>query len=123
MTTSPTTIVHEFLAAIAAGAWDVATEMVDPGFVFDNLPVGPSRGPDAVRLIQQGMGDATEVEFDVKREYTDGSHVIQERIDRYRHPDGVTECPVASVFEVKDGRVAVWRNYFDLATFTRRLAR
>jgi limonene-1,2-epoxide hydrolase len=29
--------------------------------------------------------------------------------------------PVAGVFEVRDGKIAAWRDYFDLATFTKQL--
>ena len=31
---------------------------------------------------------------------------------------GRIELPVMGVFEVRDGRIAVWRDYFDLATVT-----
>jgi limonene-1,2-epoxide hydrolase len=29
------------------------------------------------------------------------------------------ELPVASVFEVRDGKIAAWRDYFDMGTWTR----
>jgi limonene-1,2-epoxide hydrolase len=29
---------------------------------------------------------------------------------------------VCGVFEIRDGRIAVWRDYFDLATFTNQMA-
>ncbi|MET0473326.1 MAG: limonene-1,2-epoxide hydrolase family protein, partial [Mycobacterium sp.] len=32
------------------------------------------------------------------------------------------DLPVMGVFEVRDGRIAAWRDYFDLATVTAGLA-
>jgi limonene-1,2-epoxide hydrolase len=42
--------------------------------------------------------------------------VFVERLDRHRSPHGWWELPVTGVFEVRDGLIAVWREYFDLAT-------
>ena len=39
-----------------------------------------------------------------------------ERLDRHRLDHGWRELPVNSVFEVHDGLITVWRDYFDLLT-------
>jgi limonene-1,2-epoxide hydrolase len=51
------------------------------------------------------------------REASNGAVVIVERLDRHRFPTGWVELPVTGVFEVHDGRITVWRDYFDVATF------
>ena len=32
------------------------------------------------------------------------------------------ELPVAGLFVVRDGRIALWRDYFDMTTFSKALA-
>jgi limonene-1,2-epoxide hydrolase len=52
-----------------------------------------------------------------------GNVVVNERLDRFRIGEGWLELPVAGFFEVTDdGRISVWRDYFDMATYTNRLA-
>jgi len=45
--------------------------------------------------------------------------VMNERSDRFRVGDAWIDLPVAGVFEVGgDGRITLWRDYFDLKMFT-----
>ncbi len=39
-----------------------------------------------------------------------------ERLDRHRLDHGWRKLPVNSVFEVHQGKITVWRDYFDVAT-------
>jgi limonene-1,2-epoxide hydrolase len=42
---------------------------------------------------------------------------MNERIDRFRLDDRWIEIPIAAVFRVRDGRICLWRDYFDLDTY------
>ena len=42
---------------------------------------------------------------------------IAERIDRTKTSLGAVDLPCTGVFEMKDGKIRVWRDYFDLNTF------
>ena len=57
-----------------------------------------------------------ENEFLQLRRAADGAVVFVERLDRHRLDHGWRELPVNSVFEVHDGLITVWRDYFDLMT-------
>ena len=48
-----------------------------------------------------------------------GDIVFTERVDRFQMGDKKVELPVAGVFEVRDGKIAAWRDYFDMPTWTR----
>ncbi len=48
-----------------------------------------------------------------------GSVVLTERLDRFVMGGKTVELPVAGVFEVSDGKITAWRDYFDMATWTR----
>ena len=50
--------------------------------------------------------------------------VANERVDKFKIGDGWLELPVAGFFEVDDdGKITLWRDYFDLASYTDQLAK
>jgi limonene-1,2-epoxide hydrolase len=56
----------------------------------------------------------------VHRQVSDGNLVMNERTDVMRRKDGgEIPLPVTGVFEVVDGRIVAWRDYFDMATVTK----
>jgi limonene-1,2-epoxide hydrolase len=59
------------------------------------------------------------IDFQVHRQIGDGNIVMNERTDIMRRKGGgEIPLPVTGVFEVVDGKIAAWRDYFDLATVT-----
>jgi limonene-1,2-epoxide hydrolase len=80
----------------------------------------PAEGREAIReFLDVMLAGFDGIDFQVHRQLSDGSVVMNERTDRMRRTGGgEIELPVMGVFEVRDGRIAVWRDYFDLATVT-----
>jgi limonene-1,2-epoxide hydrolase len=84
---------------------------------YTNVPIGTVRGHDGVReVLGPFFAPIHENEFVQLRAAADGPVVFVERLDRHRLDHGWRELPVNSVFEVHDGRITVWRDYFDLMT-------
>jgi limonene-1,2-epoxide hydrolase len=50
-----------------------------------------------------------------------GNVVLTERIDTMKLGDAVAPLPVMGAFEVRDGKIAAWRDYFDLGQITKML--
>jgi limonene-1,2-epoxide hydrolase len=48
----------------------------------------------------------------------DGPVVMTERVDVFKLPDKSFELPVMGTFEVSDGKINTWRDYFDMNQFT-----
>lgn len=46
-------------------------------------------------------------------EAAQGSTVFFERLDRHQLADKWVEVPIAGVFEVENGKIIYWRDYFD----------
>jgi limonene-1,2-epoxide hydrolase len=92
--------------------------------LYENVPISVLTGHDEIRGMLEGfLGSATKVAWEVLHQVEQGSIVMNERIDRFVMADGKRiELRVAGVFEVRDGKVAVWRDYFDLAEFTNQMA-
>lgn len=115
---TPTEIVKAFLKAIEPLDYDTAVTFLSDDCEYTNPPpLGTVRGPAAIRAVLQPFFAPTiENEFRVLREAEAGSLVFLERLDRHQLKDKLVELPVTGVFEVHDGLIASWRDYFDVAT-------
>ena len=47
-----------------------------------------------------------------------GDVVLTERIDTFTVGSKVAALPVMGTFEIRDGKIAAWRDYFDMAQIT-----
>jgi limonene-1,2-epoxide hydrolase len=82
--------------------------------VYHNMPIQPVQGKDAIKgVIEQFMGAFERSEWEVLHIAAVGDVVLTERIDRF-FGDKNMVLPVMGAFEVKDGKIAAWRDYFDL---------
>jgi limonene-1,2-epoxide hydrolase len=108
-------VVTAFIAAIEAKDLDTAMALVTDDVSYENVPMSPIVGREAVR--------AASVDWQVARQMVSDNAVANERLDRFQIGDGWLEMPVAGFFEVTDdGQISLWRDYFDLPTYTTQLA-
>ncbi len=92
--------------------------------VYHNIPVEPVVGQQAIREVIQGfMGMSSKVDWIVRNlvEGTDGV-VLTERVDRFFIKGKWVELPVMGAFEVANGKIEAWRDYFDMNQFQSQLA-
>lgn len=115
-------IVNEFMARIVRMDLDAACELVSDDVEYDNVPMGKVYGPDGIKsVLGQMVGMLDEVDWIIHRQVAAGSLVLNERTDRFGMNGKWMELPVAGVFEVRDDRIVLWRDYFDMTTFTNQL--
>jgi limonene-1,2-epoxide hydrolase len=113
----PTEVVLSFLAAFESMDFDRALAFLADDVEYTNIPIGTVHGHAGVReVLVPFFAPIHENEFLVSRRAETDGVVFLERLDRHRLDHGWRELPVNSVFEVRDGKVTVWRDYFDLAT-------
>jgi len=87
--------------------------------VYHNMPIQPLQGKDAIQsVIEQFLAPFERCEWEVKQIAASGDVVLTERVDRFIG-DKPVELPVMGVFEIHDGKIAAWRDYFDMAAWTR----
>jgi limonene-1,2-epoxide hydrolase len=88
--------------------------------VYHNIPMPPAEGRQAIKEFIAGFVAAVDgIDFQVHRQLSTGNVVMNERTDVMRFTNGSElPLPVMGVFEVRDGKIAVWRDYFDMATVT-----
>jgi limonene-1,2-epoxide hydrolase len=88
--------------------------------IYHNIPTDPVQGREAIKEFIAGFRAAFDgIDFQVHRQLSDGNLVMNERTDVMRRKGGgEIRLPVSGVFEVVDGKIAAWRDYFDMATIT-----
>ena len=114
---SPLETVNAFLRAAAARDYDTALPLLAEDVEYQNMPLPPVHGRDAVRdTLEALLGMCTGFEVITHREVADGDTVMNERTDRFELKGKWIDLPVAGVFVVREGQIALWRDYFDLPT-------
>lgn len=119
-------VVTAFIATIEMLDLEGALAFLADDVEYDNVPIGAVHGIDQVRAtLGPFVGRFEEVDWPISRIASSGTAedglVFTERVDRFRTGTTWIELPVAGVFEVHDGRITLWRDYFDLAAFTKQL--
>src|SRR3954454_20144128 len=121
---SPAGVVTAFIATIESFDLEGALAFLADDVEYDNVPIGAVHGVDQVRAtLGPFVGRFEEIDWPVSRIAATGTvdegTVFTERVDRFRAGETWVELPVTGVFEVRGGRITLWRDYFDLGTFTR----
>lgn len=116
-----TTLVGRFADAWKRMKLDEIMDFFTDDAVYTNIPIDPpNRGKEAIRKTIEGfLGMAQAIEFVVHHsaENLQAGIVMNERTDRFRIGDKWVEARVMGVFELRGGKIAAWRDYFDLAEF------
>lgn len=122
--TTPAQLVRDFCAAWSRLDLDEIAGYFTEDAVYHNMPGPPIEGREAVRAsIAAFLKGWAATEWEVLNIAADGNVVFAERVDRTTAANGKkVDLPVTGVFEVQDGKIRRWRDYFDLATYTRAMA-
>lgn len=116
-------IVREFCAAWEKGDYEALLDYFTDDAVYHNIPVDPVVGKDGIRGVMQMFTTGVErIEFRVRHIVSDGDVVLTERVDSFVMPQGRIELPVMGAFELRDGKIAAWRDYFDLNQYMTQLS-
>lgn len=120
---NPESVVRDFCRAVSRRDVAELASFFAEDAVYHNMPVGPVEGREAVEgVLRQFIDPDGEAEFEILGLAADGSRVYTERVDRFVLRGRRVELPVMGTFEVTpEGKIRAWRDYFDLASFTRQL--
>jgi limonene-1,2-epoxide hydrolase len=88
-----------------------------------NVPMEPIKGRAKSRQFlapffeKDPLVVPSTFETHIKQTLADGANVIVERVDSFDINGRKWKIPVIAVFEVKNGKISVWKDYFDMAQF------
>jgi limonene-1,2-epoxide hydrolase len=118
MATANEQVIEAFCAAWARRDVEEILGFFTDDAVYHNIPMEPAVGIDAIRaVIEMFVPPADEIAFTVHNVASAGDVVFNERTDRFVTGGTSIALPVAGVFEVRDGKITAWRDYFDLQSW------
>ncbi|MGE0387760.1 MAG: limonene-1,2-epoxide hydrolase family protein [Gammaproteobacteria bacterium] len=125
----PIGVVDEFLHSYWHQQHERTLALAAEDFLWLNVPYPKLcvQGREALRqlLYSANMGFPVPVEEGhhvVGLVMARGEEVMQERVDRFRIRGTWMEIPCNGVWRVRDGQVALWKDYFDGETYCRQMA-
>ncbi|MEQ1517274.1 MAG: limonene-1,2-epoxide hydrolase family protein [Usitatibacteraceae bacterium] len=87
---------------------------------YYNMPIMPVTGKEKLRpFIAAFLRDWTSTNWEILNIVGHGDVVFAERVDRTKLGKRNVDLPCCGVFEIEDRKIKIWRDYFDMATYTK----
>lgn len=114
---APTLVVERLLELLRSGDVDGAVELMATDVQYTNVGLPTIRGRERVRRAFQATLGRRGARFDVYVHAisADGPTVLTERTDVLELGRLRAQFWVCGRFDVRDGQIVVWRDYFDYA--------
>jgi limonene-1,2-epoxide hydrolase len=107
-------VVRGFLGALDRLDIDAAIAFLDPTVVYQNVPFPAARGATAVEKQLRGMARyGTGFKAIIHNLAASDGVVLTERTDVIEIGRLKADFWVCGTFEVHDGKIVLWRDYFD----------
>ena len=117
----PKTVVRAFADAWTALDHDAIYALLSEDIRYHNMPLTPVVGREGVRAhLQAWPVDACR--WEMLNLAVVGQVVLTERVDSFVRGQDSIVVPVMGAFEVRDGLIVHWRDYFDLGALKPRKA-
>jgi limonene-1,2-epoxide hydrolase len=123
----PDSLVTNFIELIQGHHLTAALELVSADCEYDNVPITKVFGRSAIEQTLGGfLAECSAYEWLIHHQVASGDleHgvVMNERTDRFEIDGRWVDLDVAGLFVISDGKIALWRDYFDREIFAKALA-
>ena len=108
-------LVREFLLLWEQRDTDRLVTACTEDAVWHHSPLPPAVGRAGIREFANRYADVPGGPYEILRQVADDRVVMNERLDRVTYNGALVELKACGVFEIEDGRIAAWRDYFDPA--------
>jgi limonene-1,2-epoxide hydrolase len=123
-TDANTATVEKFLFALRDKDLDTAREQLADSLVYQNVGFPTIHGARrTMKLFTQMQRPSLGFDVAIHRAAAEGNSVLTERTDVLAIGPVRLQFWVCGVFEVHDGRITLWRDYFDTLDFVKAIAR
>jgi limonene-1,2-epoxide hydrolase len=111
-------VVRDFCSAWLRRDLDEILSYITDDMKYHNIPVPVVKGREDVALVFKTFLEMMHhVDLEITNLISDGDYVFTERIDRMEHADKHVDLPVGGLFKLRDGKIELMHEYFNLATF------
>ena len=112
--------IKDFIAAWSNLDSDELVGYFSEDGIYYNMPTQPVQGKEQLKqLIGNFISSWTKTNWDTLNIIGEGDVVIAERLDRTEVGDIKVDLPCCGVFEMEEGKIKIWRDYFDMGTYTK----
>jgi len=116
-------IVRDFVAAWSRLDVDELVDYFTPDGTYYNMPARPVSGHENLHKFIGGfIANWEKTDWEITNLVADGDIVMAERVDRTTAGGKSVDLPCLGIFEMRDGKISEWRDYFDMATFTKAMS-
>ncbi|QRY49389.1 limonene-1,2-epoxide hydrolase family protein [Mycolicibacterium septicum] len=115
--------VETFLNALQEQDYDTAENTLAQNLVYQNVGFPTIYGRNRAIKLFRSMPSRMGFEVKIHRIAADGASVITERTDALTFGPLRVQFWVCGVFEVYEGRITLWRDYFDMFDFLKATVR
>jgi limonene-1,2-epoxide hydrolase len=116
-------VVRDFCAAFDGTNAEALRPYFTEDIVYHNIPLDPAIGIDAtIAFIEAFFGMCQSMTIETVHLAVRDNVVLTERIDTFHVGEVVAPLLVMGTFEVRDGKISAWRDYFDLGQITEMLS-
>ena len=115
-------LIRRFLEVCVRADCDEFASYFTEDAVWWNAPWEPVKGREAIReTLRRGAQSMMALPWEVRYIVADGEVVMTERVDHFRVGESAIRVPCMGIFELREGKIAAWRDYWDLGQFERQL--
>ena len=116
-------VVRDFCATFEKHDAEALRPFFTDDVVYHNMPMDPAVGADnAVAFIAGFFAMCESMVIETLHLAVRGNVVLTERVDTFTVGQIVAPLPVMGTFEIRDGKISAWRDYFDLTQITKALS-
>ena len=91
--------------------------------IYHNMMMNPVKGhADLRNFMSAFLKGWSDTKWEILNIASSGNMVFAERVDRMKVGGKPVALPCCGVFEMENGRIKIWRDYFDMNTYTNALA-
>jgi limonene-1,2-epoxide hydrolase len=113
LTLENTRTVEGFLHALQDADLETAGAVLAEDLVYQNVGLPTIHGRARTLKLFSSLGSSSAFEVKIHRVAADGAAVLTERTDALIFGPLRLQFWVCGVFEVHDGQITLWRDYFD----------
>lgn len=115
-------LIRRFLEACVRADPDEFAGYFTEDAIWWNAPWKPVEGREAIReTLRRGAERMIALPWEIRHIVADGDIVMVERVDNSQVGEKRARVPSMGIFELRHGKIAAWRDYWDLQQFERQL--
>ena len=115
-------LIRRFLEACVRADPDEFAGYFTEDAIWWNAPWEPVEGREAIReTLRRGADRMIALPWEIRHIVADGDIVMVERVDNFQVRERRVSVPCMGIFELRQGKIAAWRDYWDLQQFERQL--